>query len=328
MSGVDSSRMSAHAELSALIGSLGDDEIVAIFEDAAHAVRVGWGTSRTIELGGRRVFVKALPVTDAELDDPGSTANHFDLPVHYQYGVGSAGFGSAREVAAHHLTTRWVLDGECEHFPLLYHQRLVPLGGQARLRESERIERYVDYWDGDPAIRRFIRARSESRHAFVLFIEHIPHVLADWLPGHQEEVRSVIEQGLSISGFLRSRDAAHFDLNDSNIVTDGTTIYAADFGPWLDPSFDLADDERHFLSSHRYLDAAEFLASLEWQVPGREVERTAAYRAELEPYRAVIDEISAVFERLRTGPKHQAGYDDERIAAALEPLELARGDGA
>lgn len=63
-------------------------------------------------------------------------------------------------------------------------------------------------------------------------------------------------------------------------------------------------------------------------MPGREVERTAAYRAELEPYRAVIDEISAVFERLRTGPKHQAGYDDERIAAAQEPLGLARGDRA
>ena len=47
------------------------------------------------------------------------------------------------------------------------------------------------------------------------------------------------------------------------------------------------------------------------------MEFTDGCRAELDPYRAVIDEISAVAARLRTGPKHGAGYDDDRIAAAL-----------
>ena len=315
-------RVRTHGELSATIRALDDDGILALFD--REDVRVGWGASVTIEVDGRPVFVKALPVTDVERENPGSTANHFHLPVHYQYGVGSAGFGAQREVEAHRITTQWVLAGECEHFPLLYHARPMPLACQTRMRDPEIIDRLVAYWDDDPAIGRLARALSESSHAHVLFVEHFPHVLMEWLPIHQDHVGSVIAQGLDIAAFLRSRGVVHFDLNDSNIVTDGSTIYAADFGLWLDPAFDLSADERDFLGRHRHLDAAEFLASLEWQVPGYEVELSDDYRAQLEPYREVIDEISAVFERLRRGPKDRGDYDDDRIAAALHRQRARR----
>ena len=97
--------------------------------DQAPQVRPGiGGTSATVEAGGVRVFVKQVPVTERELR-PGnvrSTANLFDLPGFYQYGLGSAGFGPWRELAAHIMTTNWVLSDEHRAFALLYHWRLLP----------------------------------------------------------------------------------------------------------------------------------------------------------------------------------------------------------
>lgn len=52
------------------------------------------GRAAGLDVDGTRVFVKRVPLTDLELR-PGnirSTANHFGLPVFYQYGIGSAGF--------------------------------------------------------------------------------------------------------------------------------------------------------------------------------------------------------------------------------------------
>lgn len=310
-----SDRIKIHRTLAAHFESRSDAELVGMLDGTT---RAGWGTSRTIEVDGHMVFVKTLPVTQLELDDLSSTANMFDLPVEYQYGVGSAGFGAARELAAHLKTTRWVADGRNEHFPLLHHHRLLPLPQQTRLRDPAQLDRYVEYWDGNAAIRRFIEARQASQHAIALFLEHVPHVLMDWLPQHQQAIDWVIEQARSVTDFLRAENVAHFDANPSNIVTDGHRIYFADFGLFLDDAFDLTDAERAFLSGHRYFDIGEFLASLEWPVPGRTFEPSPDYRAALAPYRAIIDEMTAVFDRLTTGPKIEAQYDDRHIAALLD----------
>ncbi|MGW6532858.1 hypothetical protein [Streptomyces venezuelae] len=74
------------------------------------------------------MFAKRIPVTDEETapDHVRSTANVFGLPAYCHHGVGSPGFGAWREVAAHTMTTNWVLEGEHHAFPLLYHWRLVP----------------------------------------------------------------------------------------------------------------------------------------------------------------------------------------------------------
>jgi hypothetical protein len=115
-------RMSAYATASSHLALLSDLALERVV-DQAPQVRPGiGGTSATVEAGGVRVFVKQVPVTERELR-PGnvrSTANLFGLPGFYQYGLGSAGFGAWRELAAHIMTTNWVLSDEHRAFALLY----------------------------------------------------------------------------------------------------------------------------------------------------------------------------------------------------------------
>ncbi|MEV0335229.1 hypothetical protein [Nocardia sp. NPDC050717] len=42
------------------------------------------------------------------------------------YGVGGPAFGAWRELAAHVMTTNWVLTGEFAGFPVMYHWRILP----------------------------------------------------------------------------------------------------------------------------------------------------------------------------------------------------------
>ncbi len=56
------------------------------------------------------IFVKQIPLTDLEKQPENfrSTANIFKLPLSYQYGIGSAGFGAWRELATHIMTTKFL----------------------------------------------------------------------------------------------------------------------------------------------------------------------------------------------------------------------------
>ncbi|HLB32770.1 MAG: hypothetical protein A3F67_09945 [Verrucomicrobia bacterium RIFCSPHIGHO2_12_FULL_41_10] len=74
------------------------------------------------------LFVKRIPLTDLERipENIMSTANLFDLPLYYQYGIGSKGFSAWRELAAHQMASNWVIAGKCPHFPLLYGWRILP----------------------------------------------------------------------------------------------------------------------------------------------------------------------------------------------------------
>lgn len=309
-------RLGLHDELSAWFADRTDAELADLLGQVQP--HPGWGMSRTLDVAGHRVFAKTIPVTDLELADPTSTRNHFELPIVYNYGVGSAGFGAAREVAAHVMTTQWVIDGAVDGFPLLYHHRLLPIARQTRQRSSEQLDRYVDYWDGDPTIRRFIEARQASTHSITMFIEHVPHTLQDWLPLHQDAIGWVIEQGTEIVDFLRARGAAHLDAHLSNMLTDGKQLFLTDFGMYLDEHFDLVDDERDFLRAHRHFDVGEFFSSLDWSGADHPVELEAGYLDALAQYRPLIDEMSAVFGRLTTGPKHGGGYDDSSIEILLD----------
>jgi hypothetical protein len=79
------------------------------------------GKSSLISIDDTSVFVKKVPLTDLEQLPQHfmSTANIFDLPLSYQYGVGSAGLGVWRELATHIMTTNWVIT-ECANFPLAH----------------------------------------------------------------------------------------------------------------------------------------------------------------------------------------------------------------
>lgn len=95
-------------------------------------------------VAGRRVFIQRIRLTDIELrpQNVRSTANLFGLPLFYQYGVGSAGFGGWRELAVHTMTTNWVLGGEYEGLPLMYHWRVLPDSGTRGVRRRIRRHRW------------------------------------------------------------------------------------------------------------------------------------------------------------------------------------------
>lgn len=123
------------------------------------------GRRAEMEVAGVPVFVKRVPLTDVELrpEHVRSTANLFELPLFYQYGVGSAGFGAWRELAAHLMTTAWVLRNEYAGFPLLYHWRVLPDRPPVDFAdEFGGIAGAVAHWEGSPAVRRRLEAVGRS----------------------------------------------------------------------------------------------------------------------------------------------------------------------
>ncbi len=108
------------ASLSSRLALLDDRSLAALVPSSG---RSGWGASSTATLGDDTVFVKRIPVTALETAHRHSTRNWFRLPMFYNYGVGSAGFGAYRELAVHVKTTGWVLTDETHAFPMLLHAR-------------------------------------------------------------------------------------------------------------------------------------------------------------------------------------------------------------
>ncbi|MEU1340169.1 protein kinase family protein [Streptomyces sp. NPDC005827] len=260
-------RVSAYAAVGTRL-SLFSDRRLADAVSAAPGLGSGMGgRSAEMEVEGIRVFVKRVPLTDVELrpEHVRSTANIFGLPLFYQYGAGSAGFGAWRELAAHVMTTGWVLKNEYAGFPLLYHWRVLPdtppdgfvdgLGG---------VEGAVAHWEGSSAVRRRLEAIGQSSYSLVLFLEHVPRTLAAWLGDTRDAAPSRrggespyqwVENAL-VRGteFLSARGMVHFDAHFTNLLTDGQRVYFADFGLALSRDFELSAEERDFLADHLVYD--------------------------------------------------------------------------
>jgi hypothetical protein len=248
-------RAETHRAVASSLSLLGDAELATLLA-AAKPVGTGiGGTVATIEVSGARVFIKTVPLTDLERlpHNVHSTANLFALPSWYQYGVGSAGFGVWRELAAHQLTTEWVLSGACEHFPLLYHWRVMP-----RIREDNTadVERQVMAWEGSPSVRVRLTESNNATASVVLFLEHFPHTLRRWLPSEEgrSQMQNVERELVSATNFLSSQRFVHFDAHFANILTDGEHVYLSDFGLTLSAEFTLTPEESRFLTLHRDFD--------------------------------------------------------------------------
>ncbi|HEY0933180.1 MAG TPA: protein kinase family protein [Trebonia sp.] len=220
------------------------------------------GRSAKLDVNGTPVFVKRVPLTDTELrpENVRSTANLFGLPMFYQYGVGSAGFGAWRELAAHIMTTNWVIGGEYEGFPLMYHWRILPdCPPTGFADEFGGIGGAVTHWEGSPAVRERLEAIGRSSASVMLFLENVPQTLAAWLADHHQAASYCgddspyprIEKALARgSAFMSSRGLVHFDAHFCNILTDGRLLYFADFGLALSTGFDLSTTEKEFLLNH------------------------------------------------------------------------------
>src|SRR3990167_2531037 len=124
-------RMESHGVLSKHLAGFSEEQLIFDLETSApHHEGIG-GTSRILTIDNAPIFVKKIPLTDLERlpENWRSTANLFNLPTFYHYGVGSAGYSAWRELAAHEMATQWVLEGQCASFPLLYHWRVIESPG-------------------------------------------------------------------------------------------------------------------------------------------------------------------------------------------------------
>lgn len=269
-------RLADHGTVSTRLSLLSDHQIGEVM---AAAVPLGsgiGGRSAEMDVDGTRVFVKRIPLTDTELrpENTRSTANLFELPMFYHYGVGSAGFGAWRELAVHIMTTNWVLADEYAGFPLMHHWRVLPDSPPTGLTvEFGGLEGAVTHWEGSPAVRDRLEAISRSSHSLVVFLEYVPHTLAVWLADHRNpavpddedgsRLRWVEDALMSGAAFMSSRGLVHFDAHFDNILTDGRELYFSDFGLALSSRLDLSAAESAFLSDHltydRYYTASRLL---------------------------------------------------------------------
>ncbi|MEU9091658.1 protein kinase family protein [Streptomyces sp. NPDC048428] len=260
---VRAARLAGYGTVSTQLSLLSDHRLGEVVAAAAPLGSGIGGRSAELEIDGTRVFVKRIPLTDTELspENARSTANVFELPMFYQYGVGSAGFGAWRELAVHTMTTNWVLGDEYAGFPLMYHWRVLPDSPpEGFTDEFGGLEGAVAHWEGSPAVRDRLEAIGQSSCSLVVFLEHVPHTLAGWLARHRETAvpeggggspfRWVEEALMSGAAFMSSRGLVHFDAHFANILTDGRQLYFTDFGLALSSRFDLSADESGFLSDH------------------------------------------------------------------------------
>ena len=254
--------------LAARLAALGDDHLTALVpETGSWLANVQGNQSGVIDVGGAKVFVKKIALTDLErtAESEGSTANLFYLPMFYQYGVGSAGFGAWRELRACLRASAWALSGECSHFPLVYHWRVLPRTAPPLSAEQRAwLNRAPDYWDHSDAVRARLEAISAASASIVLFLEYVPKTLHAWLRDRlaaermdatlEATILRVHDQLHDTAVFMNDRGMLHFDLNAFNVLTDGEGVYAADFGLALCADFDLSSAERAFYEKHRLYD--------------------------------------------------------------------------
>lgn len=255
-------RSAAHTTVSSSLAQLSDHELLDLVHQAEPLGSGIGGTSALLDVGSVPVFVKRVPLTDLELrpENVRSTANLFELPGFCHYGVGligGPGFGAWRELAVHATTTDWVLSGDHEGFPLMYHWRVLPKPGQSLPEELADVEKTVAYWEGAAQVRHRIEAVRDSTASIALFLEHIPHNLHDWLGARAADesacamVESELEAGIS---FMNARGLLHFDAHFQNILTDGERLYFADYGLAISSGFDLSEEETRFFAEHQTYD--------------------------------------------------------------------------
>ncbi len=264
------SRIEKYNHLSKQLSVQSDHKLTLLIEEAK-PLHCGYGGSSALTtVDDAPVFVKKIPLTNLERQPEHfmSTSNIFGLPLFYQYGVGSTGFGAWRDLTAHIMTTNWVLSDQCANFPILYYWRILPCPSANNIGKAvEDIDGDIQYWDNSSAVRKRLEGIRDASAQLVLFLEYIPSTLSQWLK-HQLDIDAdgaisfVDNQLVETTNFLNTRSFVHFDPHFNNMLTDGDRLYFTDFGLALSAEFDLADDELIFLSKHQNYDRCASIASM------------------------------------------------------------------
>jgi hypothetical protein len=251
-----------HGQVSTALALLGDRRLEELMDSASFLGAGIGGTTWLLDVEGNPVFVKRVALTDLELrpENSRSTANVFGLPMWWHYGVGSAGGGAWRELAAHVMTSDWALTGQCENFLLLHHWRVLGSAAPRRRTAAERAEldRNVAFWHGNAAVRLRLEALAESSVDLVLFLEYVPQNLREWLATQVQAGDQLIDAAVAlaerdlraVTGFMSAHGMAHFDAHFRNILTDGERLYVTDFGLASCSRFELSGAEVCFLEEH------------------------------------------------------------------------------
>lgn len=258
-------RITQYESASTNLACLSNKQLIQILADAKPMHQGICGNSILISIDGIPIFVKQIPLTDLEKKPENfrSTANIFDLPLSYQYGIGSAGFGAWRELATHIMTTNWVITEACLNFPILYHWRILPTNpSDVNLAEWGNLEKYSAYWENDNTIRNRMEALNNASMHITLFLEYIPQNLQEWLSTQIMQNDNVaahaitfVEENLKTTNrFMKKHHLIHFDAHFKNILTDGSLLYFSDFGLALSLKFELTTAEKDFFNLHENYD--------------------------------------------------------------------------
>jgi len=260
-----SNRIKAYTHLSRELAALSDEMLIDLTLKAKPIYSGIGGNSTLVTIENTPIFVKNIPLTDLEKNPEHflSTANFFELPLYYQYGVGSAGFGAWRELVTHTMATDWVLVGDCTNFHLLYHWRVLPAQPKnLNIKHWGDLENYTRYWENSMTIQKRMEAIYNSSASIVLFLEYVPQTLYQWLGEQLKAGESAATKAISFvdkvlkstNDFINGQGLVHFDAHFENILTDGKRIYFSDFGLALSSHFDLTNSELDFLNVHRTYD--------------------------------------------------------------------------
>lgn len=218
----------------------------------------GWGQNCLVEIDGQKVFVKSVPLTELEMANAYSTKNHYQIPTWYNYGVGSAGFGAFRELAAHKKTTNWVRECEFSAFPLLHHHRI--LTTERSGKSIRDLKSYVAYWNGSKTVERYMVDRCECKQQLILFLEYLTPA-RNWISENPTKLNVMFKKAVKSIDFLHQNNMIHFDAHVSNWLTDGKDMFLTDFGLLLDREFELANSELQFFKKHRFYDYSQVVTA-------------------------------------------------------------------
>ena len=292
----DAIRIAEHHALSTTLALQSDSALRALAGTARKTNSGIGGRTAVLEVAGKPVFMKRIPLTEVELDaaNAHSTANVFDVPTSCHYGLGSPGFGAWRELAVQVMTTNWALEGEYTGFPLLHHSRVLPEAAAEVVLPDDLadVEKAVAAWGGAPQVRRRIEELAKAPASLALFMESFPQNLHQWM-GEQvaageaavERACAMVERELAAGiGFMNARGLLHFDAHFENMMTDGRRLFFTDYGLALSDRFELTPGEAEFFRRHESYDrtyAANYM--VKWLVTEfyglRGAEREAFVRA-------------------------------------------------
>ena len=259
-------RIKAHAELQGELTAMTDTEMMSLLDRSPSFNANFNNTKSTIELRGTKVFVKKLHLSKLETVPTyfTSTSNMFELPLSLQYDMCSPGAGAWRELLAATMATNWVLASECPNFPMMYYWRVLPRDRRDDIDQAtvEEVKQAVRRFSDAEGLANRYELLMGAEHDVVLFMEHIPSNLREWLLANPqsrdaaaESIFSSIDAQLAkITQYIREHGMLHLACHFDNILTDGEQLFLADFRHSICTQFELTPSEMSFYKRHERFD--------------------------------------------------------------------------